>query len=106
MKTSLILFSHSLIISANHYLQDLGSESALSIMVQKFTWLQNGTLLGLSVPLYAPRPYNYMGEIVRTVKNINFALKRGSTVIQNCVKKPKIAIYRYLENHVKVKLGI
>ena len=36
--------SHRLIISSNIYLQDLGSEIALSSMVHEFTCLQNGTI--------------------------------------------------------------
>ena len=45
IKTTSNLFSHSLIVSSNLYLQDMGSEIALSIMVQEFTRLENGTLL-------------------------------------------------------------
>ena len=40
---------YSLFISSNLYLQNLGSEIALSIMVQEFTRLQNGPFLELSV---------------------------------------------------------
>ena len=39
------LFLKSLIISLNNYLQYLGYEIAISIIAQKFTRLQNGTLL-------------------------------------------------------------
>ena len=45
-------FSHSLNNSPNNYLQDLGSEIALSIMVQEFTRLQNGTLSVTPVSIY------------------------------------------------------
>ena len=41
------LFSYSLFINSNLYLQNLGSEIALSIMVQEFTRLQNGSFLEL-----------------------------------------------------------
>ena len=47
-----IIFSNSLINSSNLYLQDLGSEIALSIMVQEFTCLQNGSLSVTPVSIY------------------------------------------------------
>ena len=46
------LFLNSLINSSNLYLQDLGSEIALSIMVQEFTRLQNGALSVTPVYIY------------------------------------------------------
>ena len=52
MKTSSIYFSHSLNNSPNNYLQDLGSEIALYIMVQEFTRLQNGTFSVTPVYIY------------------------------------------------------
>ena len=90
-KNVITIFFHiadSLLVSSNLYLQNLGSEIALSIMVQEFTCLQNGLFLGLSVT-----PVSIYVSIVAFTSNFT-SIGAGKCVTGNARSRIYMSIFK------------